>query len=146
MTREQKIAEAKRLRGQGATYRATGEALGHPVTTIYNWLNPEYVRRSNVKRGPAKREWEAGTCPQCGGRLASADRSDRCIDCKREAVRRQARERAELFIALRERGLLNNEIAEREGITAGSVASALCHAPDYGLTVPRSPYFTRSGR
>jgi DNA invertase Pin-like site-specific DNA recombinase len=148
VTREEKIAEAKRMREQGLTYQAIGEALGHPTATILKWLKPEWAkeqnRKQNAKRGPAKRAWEAGICPTCGGHLAAAKKSKRCGHCEREARRREARERTERFIAMRKEGLLNVEIAEREGVPVYVVAQVLSCADRYGLTVPRSPYWQRA--
>jgi transcriptional regulator with XRE-family HTH domain len=155
VSREQKIAKARKLREQGLTYDAIGERLGVSDTTAYKWLNleraKEYIRRdiANPARRKYKTEWERNNraeCPSCGAPLGSGSRCpskrpDLCADC----VRDQARSRTVRFIELRKQGMTNGEIAEREGLPRGSnvVAVAFYRAHRYGLTVPRSPYFDR---
>lgn len=155
MTRESRIAKARKLREQGLTYREIGERLGVSTSVAYNditgkqeeakrrWVqeHPERVRAQNLARHAAKREWEAGTCQQCGGPQATGKRSECCDQCHRANRRAASVERAKGFIELRERGFLNYEIAEHEGASEPAVASLLSRASRvYGLTVPPSPY------
>jgi transposase len=62
MTRDQKVAEAKRLREGGLSYSVVGQRLGVSPATAWKWLNPDAARamgrRSNAQQGPAKRAWE----------------------------------------------------------------------------------------
>lgn len=51
--------------------------------------------------------------------------------------------RIEHFIHLREKGLTNKEIEEREGLGVNVVATALSRAYRYGLEVPPPPYWSR---
>lgn len=53
MTREEKIAEAKRLRAKGLSYRAIEARLGVANSTILRWLNPskdEQYRKTQRKK------------------------------------------------------------------------------------------------
>lgn len=148
MTREQKIAKAKELREEGLTYREIGERISESNSVAWGFCNPDARRainkRDNAKRRAARRQWEEGECPGCGGRLANAYRSERCRECQREAQRRETRERVEHFIELREAGHTNAEIERMECLPYNAVANALCsHARRFGLAVPPSPY--RSG-
>jgi transposase len=145
VTREEKITEARKLRGEGLSYQAVADALGVAGSTVQKWLKPEWAKKSNAKRGPAKRAWEANQradCPNCGapmqiGSKMPSHASERCAEC----VRDEGRSRTIRYIAMRKEGLLNTEIAEREGVRVVVVAAVLSRADRYGLTVPRSPYF-----
>lgn len=79
----ERIQIAWRMRADGHTIRAIGEQLGVSVSTVHNYLG-------------------AGSCPQCGGPVASP-RAERCLSCTapeptvqrtwtREAVREAIRE------------------------------------------------------
>lgn len=108
----------------------------------YRERHPERVRAANLARNDYKREWEAGECPQCGGRLASGKRAELCLPCRSDEYERAFKAKARRFIKLRKEGLLNNEIKEREGLPYNTVAQHLYLAKrDYGMDVPRSPYF-----
>lgn len=147
MRREEKIAEAIRLREEGLSYREIGERLGVSKSCAQRWVKPEWARErgriDNAKRRAAKFAWESGSCPRCGGHLGDRHRSDQCGNCEREDRRRKARERAERYIQMRSEGLLNREIAERENVSPNIVAVALSKATRYGLTVPPPPYWDR---
>lgn len=57
----ERVAIARRLRAQGHTIRAIAEQLGVSISTVHNYLR-------------------AGSCPQCGGPVASP-RAERCVTC-----------------------------------------------------------------
>ena len=143
--KERKVARARELRGKGLTLEAIGKRLGHDHSVIWKWLNPEaareQMRRDNEKRGPAKREWEAGECEQCGGRIAVRHRAELCRPCRRDENERKFKAKARHFIALREEGYLNGEIEKREQLPYNTVATVLTKAKILGMDVPRSPYF-----
>jgi predicted Zn-ribbon and HTH transcriptional regulator len=107
----------------------------------YRERHPERVRAANLGRNDYKREWESGECPECGDRISDVRRAVKCANCKFEAVRREAIDRTVRFIALRKEGLLNIEIAEREGVTTPVVNTVLSRASRYGLDAGRSPCF-----
>jgi len=155
VTREQKIAKAKRLREQGLTYQQIAERLNVSSNGVVSrWLNPERAkeadRRSNAKRNDYKRQWDRDNraeCPRCGGAMCAGSRSpshcpDRCWECLRD----EADARIRRFIALRREGLLNPEIAEREGTTVPAVAMTLSNARRQGYDVPPSPYGPAAAR
>lgn len=94
MSREQKIAKARELRAAGLTYDAIARRLGMSHPCIWGWCNPEAKRakdkRSNAKRGPAKRAWEdaqRANCEDCGRTLQGGSalpcrrNSGKCLDC-----------------------------------------------------------------
>lgn len=144
MTRDDQIELAKELREQGFTLKEIGQRVGKSTYAIWTWLNPEKLKAENKRRRRAKREWESGECPQCGQYLGSRKRSRHCANCAREESERKGRERTIRFIALRKEGLLNREIARKEGISAHSVAVIFSRGvPRYGLDPGLSPYFTR---
>lgn len=101
--------------------------------------NREHKRAYNLARNDRKREWEEAECPTCGGSMADK-RATQCTECEREQRRREARERIERFIALRKQGLLNTEIAKREGCPRYIINQQLHYARKYNLEVPPSPY------
>lgn len=153
--RREKIVRARELRAEGETYREIGEKLGVSLSAAYLWLNPEYAkqraRRSNAKRTAQKRRWaqeNRAECPRCGqpmgsgsaGRSPGRFRPEVCRNCLTD----EARARAARFIAMRKEGLLNVEIAEREGVETHVVATVLSRAYRWGLEVPPSPYYRRA--
>lgn len=150
-TRDQKIAKARELREEGLTYREIGERLGVAEHTSWSWLNPEarraIDRRVNAKRTKAKNEWareNRAACPKCGKPMGPGTKGRRTRVPKRcrTCLKQESREHTERFIALRERGLLNPQIAEREGVPVATVAVALSRAErDHGLAVPPSPWY-----
>lgn len=54
MNREERIQEARRLRGGGGTYQQIASALGVGNATVYRWLNPGYDEASRA----ASRAWK----------------------------------------------------------------------------------------
>ena len=151
MTREQKIAEAKRLREQGLPLRYIARELGVGTACIWRWLNPERAqelnRISNAKRSDAKRQWardNRAECPQCGADMGAGTKGRTVLprSC-RACIDDEVRSRMVRYIELRKEGLTNRQIAEREKVGENVVAKTLWLAGRYGLTVPRSPYFDR---
>lgn len=107
----------------------------------YRERHPERVRAANLARNDYKREWEAGECYECGGESATGRYGNRCGECRREAEKREARDRTIRFIALRKKGMLNSEIAELAGVSRSVVNCVLSRAWRYGLDAGKSPYF-----
>lgn len=151
MTREQKIAKARRRRDEGLSLQKIAEELGVTASCIWKWLNPERCREQtmlqNAKRNAAKRQWareHRAECPQCGGEMGAGSGSPSrrrriCAEC----VSDNARARTVRYIELRKRGMRNPQIAEVEKTTTAGVTTTLSGAYRYGLTVPRSPYWER---
>jgi transposase len=152
LSREEKVAAAKRLRGDGLTYKEIGERLDVSITTVCEYVtrrvtawkrkNAAKLREQNLARNEEKRAWErakATPCSQCGG--LSNYRSELCQACVQTKRKRAGRERTERFIALRNQGLRNVEIAEREQVAPHVVTTTFHRAHRYGLDAGRSPYF-----
>lgn len=123
MTRPER---ARAMYAEGIGYKRIGKALGVSRDRARDWARPERRRRLAMT-----------DCPKCGGRMQKG--SARCGRCKRAEVDA----RAERLIDLRRQGLLNYEIAEREGIKAQTVANLFVMAARRGLDVPPSPYRRR---
>lgn len=133
MTREQKIAKAKRMREQGHTYVQIGDRLGSSYSTVYRWLNPEYAQRHRavVRAYKARnrermrqydREYNAthkGECWQCGG--PTNRRFDHCRACRSDEADRRARTAERLWAE----GLSLREIARELGTTKKTVSSLM---------------------
>lgn len=153
MTREEKIAKAKRLRDEGLTYAEIAEQLGVTASCVQKWLNPErtkeWLRHDNARpeRKRVKRQWEKenrAECPQCGGLMGqgTAGRSKRpelCRECRGE----EARHKRLRYIELRGQGLTNLEIEAKLGLPFNTVGKALTEARQEGLDVPPPPYWER---
>ena len=143
MTREQKIAEARKLHAKGWAVVRIGRQLGVAHSTVWRWLNPERARehaaRDNARRNKAKQEWarsKADPCVDCGGTVSKAKRT-RCGRCAREHEQAEAKMRVGQWIALRREGLSNRHIAEQEDIPVYVVANTLSRARHrWGLDVP----------
>lgn len=157
--RQQLRVEAKKLRRKKISYRKIGETLGVSETTVCEFLtgkvsvrlkawkeaHPEHLREYEQKRNHYKREWERGECEQCGGVISDFRRAELCRDCRLDEYEREFKAKAIRYIELRKEGLLNGEIEERESLARNTVAVHLCRAKrDYGMDVPRSPYFKAS--
>ena len=144
MKTPERVKRAEELCAEGATYREIAEELGlKDPRQAWRWLNPEALRAENKRRRAKKREWESGKCPECGGYMGSAKRSDTqvCEFCRAEENERMFKARARRFIELREEGWLNSEIEDYEGLSYNTVAVTLKDARKRGMDVPRSPYF-----
>jgi transposase len=147
LTREQKIARARELREQGWSYAAIARQLGVSESTPRTWCNPEWAkeqaRKSNAKRGPAKRAWEnehdRGTCATCGEpTVASASRKNvrLCRDCWTEAEHREQTLRRERIAALWCEGQTLTEIAAALDSTPASIGVTLAHMREDGWDLP----------
>jgi transposase len=114
-------------------------------STVSRWLNPHLIEKQliyNRSRNAEKRQNDrdnAGSCENCGTGLSDS-RAEHCIKCVVQAQKEAADARVRRWIALREEGLLNTEIAQRDGTTVHAVATAFSNAKRRGFHVPPSPY------
>lgn len=134
MTREEKIAEARRLKAEGLSDAAIARRFGVTRSCVFKWLNParakEYGRRDNARperkaRKLAIQNEVGGSCPDCGGPLTKQaiwPRVTRCRDCYHAACREAHRERDEQIVKWwNDDGLSLREIAERLGWSVNHV-------------------------
>lgn len=147
MTKEQKVAQAQKLRAKGLLYREIGEQMGVATAVAYRLANPEkargYTKKTNARRSAAKRQWErekAGRCEDCGAGLSKVG-ARLCTSCFQSNLHRKQVARVQEFSRLREEGLKNGEIAKAAGTTRAAVTAVFSRAKEQGLKVPRSPYF-----
>jgi hypothetical protein len=150
MTRDEKIAEAKRRAALGDSPPMIAPDLGVATSTIYRWLYPDRYSESSPHRAAQKRAWEnamRAPCGRCGGprRAGSlradgtqrAIKTDTCDECRSE-------HRIELVLAMWrmrcDENLLNKDIAARLGIPVGTVATELCRLRALGFAVPTAAY------
>lgn len=93
-----------------------------------------------------KRTLYGGACAGCGaptsGGKGRTGRSTHCRTCAAANDPRVAvmHERDERMIEMRERGMLNHEIADELGLSTQSVAGRFLRLRDAGVEVPPSPY------
>lgn len=102
MTREQKIAKARELRGQGLTAREIAERIGAYESTVRNW-------------------YLGGTCA-CGAPIDGSSRVKaprRCAECERTRFAERNRRLVEMW----EAGEPTWYIAEKLGMTETAVTS-----------------------
>src|SRR5437763_864330 len=112
-------------------------------------------------KGPGKRrEWCSERCRKqtlysvpcvdCGKALNGSDGKgahERCVPCAAAKTGRdKAWPRWEQIAAMRERGLLNKEIAERLDVSAAVIASAVYHAREGGFEIARTTYGPSAAR
>jgi len=142
----ERVARAKELREQGLTYREVAERLDlKQPKNAWEWVNSEAVQNQNRKASGRKREWEAGECSQCGGRISDYRRHELCRPCSDEQKADEFKAKAQYYIKLREEGLTNAEIERRDGLSYNTVAVHLYRAKKrFGITAPRCPYFKAS--
>lgn len=93
MTRDEKIAKARELRGHPfpPTIGMIAEQLGVSKTTIVRWTNPAYDKRSREMVRKRHRE-RTGVCVDCGGETKYGGQpgkpiSDVCAECSRARQR-----------------------------------------------------------
>lgn len=139
MQREEAIQGALELRAKGLKLREIAAELGIGLSTAGEYVTDPTGRAKSDRM----RKAGATACADCGGPTAGFyHRVERCAECARALQRRIVRERTIRWLELRNAGLNNKQIAEREGVSRQAVANALCRAkrrfPD--LDVPRSPY------
>lgn len=138
MTRDEKVAEARRLRTQGLSYPRIAELIDAPTSTVWVWLNPG----SEARRGPAKRAWEnandRGRCA-CGAAMgvgAKRRGSGVCAECRREmdAVGRAWRQQT--IYELWHQGASLHEIAAALSTKRPSIGSEVTHMRKIGWDLP----------
>lgn len=117
------------------------------VSTFGSW--PEGLGAAGLPQRTLRIEDPPRTCPVCGEEFSRGERESRASFLDRKTcsatcggqlgeVSRRAREREARFVEMRERGLTNIEIAEREGVARHVVASVLSRARRRGVSVPWS--------
>lgn len=151
MKREEKIAEARRLRAEGMTYREIADRLGVVNSTVCKWLadpekRREQIRRDNRRRRHKKRQWmTAEPCPECGGQKTrrAAGSDSLCVWCERKRRQYAFRQRFDQVCALRREGLTNLEIASQLGVSEAVVATVIYRGRQHGWPVPVAPYWNR---
>ena len=135
MTREQKIAQAQRLRNEGLAYREIAKRVGVSFSTAHRWLNPDYAERQRKISREAKKRRQIKDCIDCGAKLAyDRQHNDRCQRCQHE---HDYGERNARIFAAWERGEDAPTIAAREGLTSKAVSSLVDHHRRlYGKPLP----------
>lgn len=121
MTRDEKIAEARRLHAAGWRYGQIGDELGVTYSCIYKWLNPEksqeYNRTQNSRPTvrKAKRAWDRANRKQCECGATMARVASRCLACDFKARDEARLVRWALITKLWDQGLPVAEIAPQVG-------------------------------
>lgn len=150
MTRDEKIAEARRRVAAGEIPRVVAADLGVGRSTVYQWCYPERYSESRPERRAQKRAWEErmrARCAQCGGALQQgslradgtrrAGAGDTCSSCRTE---HRVALVLEMWRLRRDEALENKQIAERLGVPPQTVATELYRLRALGYDVPCSPY------
>lgn len=140
MTREQKIAKAKKLKAKGLSNREVAERLGVTTSAVTKWLNPNtklWNQRQNAspERKAAKRQWadenDRPLCAECGfERGAGQQRKNPdglCRACRNDRLRSQHLARCHRIEYLWNLGRTLGEIAEDLGSTPGSISVSMVH-------------------
>jgi hypothetical protein len=147
MTREQKRAEAERLRAEGMTLQAIAERLGYAAgASAWKLLNPEAaaagIQRQNARRGPAKRAWarkhDTATCP-CGTRMGEGSIHKGyalCATCRDDVARIGRALRCERIADMWEAGMKQREIAAALDSTTASIGATMAHMRAEGWDLP----------
>lgn len=148
VTREQKIAEAKRLAESGLSHAQIGMRLGMSASCIWKWLNPEQAkaaeREQNARRGPAKRAWEDGqraNCEDCGcllgmGSSMPCRKAGKCRSCHQLSRVEQVESRARRIEALWAEGLTLRQIAAELGWTVNHISVEIQNLREKGYNLP----------
>lgn len=159
MTRDEKIAEAGRMRDEGLSCSAIARELGVYYGTAYRWLNPdtarEYSRRSNARpeTKAAKRAWavahDRDRCP-CGAvRGVGSHRRENdgglCRECERDVRTVGRAMREERIAEMWEQGLRLREIAAALGSTVPSIGASMSKMRDRGWDLPRRNNWSEAG-
>lgn len=84
MTRLEKWAQAKKLRGEGLKLREIGERMGLATSTVHDLLTDPTGDKARARKAK-----DDGTCVDCGGRTSYdvGGSSERCASCRREFER-----------------------------------------------------------
>lgn len=143
VSRGEKIAKARELRGTGAGYREIADELGIGCSTAYAWLNPERVapyrngRAINPERARASDRVYTAThrseCGRCGGdRPRGKHGGDICERCIQDDVDRRGRE----IEAMWADGLSRKEIGARVGWSRNQTAVEIHRFREKGYELP----------
>jgi DNA-binding CsgD family transcriptional regulator len=156
MTRDEKIAEAQRLRARGLTYREIGAQLGVTKGCLAKWLHPDRARawnqHDNDRRSVAKRAWEnahdRGQCP-CGAVMGVGARRHGykvCRDCCAEMAHVERAWRMQPVYEMWHAGLSLREIAAQLGMAPGTVSFHVSTMRSEGWDMPHRYNVTPDGR
>lgn len=149
VTREQKIATARKLRESGLTYREIGERFGVGHACVWKWLHPDVVaesnRRDNQRRAPQKRAYaqsKRAACEDCGTPLSAGSswpsrrRTGKCRTCweldEAERIEPRRRQIEEWWAE----GLSLRAIAERLGWSRDHLSVEIHRMREAGYAVP----------
>lgn len=148
-TRAEKVARARELREQGATYERIAADLGVGTTTVQRWVKPDFAARQRA----ASRAWkdahreqnrerdrlraadpdQRGRCEACGGLMGVGTRDDGVCDGCRAS---QAEARRERIAAMWTAGLSLAAIAADLGTSADCTHVEICRMRDDGWSLP----------
>jgi transposase len=158
MTREEKIAEARKLRERDQDLGCTAIArrLGVTAKTVRRWLDPKFdaqVREWNAASRKRRREHRQAydrqyaashkrECPSCGGEMTRGT-TGICKACIDERVHARGLRVEELWAE----GLSRSEIADRLGVTVNQLSVELHQFRERGYRLPyryslRKPTFS----
>lgn len=151
MTRDEKAAEARRLRAEGLPLRQIAERLGYAGSSgVWVLLHPDEAKargvRDNARRAAAKRAWEnehnRRACP-CGALMGA--RADVCRACHDEMVAVGRAMREEQIAELWSQGYKLREIAAALDSNKDSVRCAMAKMRRSGWDLPRRYNWTPEG-
>ncbi len=147
MTRDEKVAEAKRLRVEGLSLRHIGERLGTPVTTVYRWTDPDGAARERARSLAWKAEnrerviaydrsygrEHRGRCINCGDLMGIGVAHDGlCKPCVRAATHERRMQVCEWWAE----GLSCREICARLGWSLGHLTHEMSRMRRAGYDLP----------
>lgn len=93
MTRDEKIAEARRMRADGSTLREIGERFGVSASTVMRWTDDEHNARQLAASRANKLRYR-GECVDCGSPTvgdAPGNAPARCVKCNGAHTREMSR-------------------------------------------------------
>lgn len=146
MSRDEKIAEARRMREAGATFAVIAAELGSTTATVQRWAKPDFADRQRAKA----REWKdahreanrardrdylaakPGTCRRCTGPTSYDRDGGVCMTC-RATVRH---ERAIVIVKLWGEGKTSRQIAEAVGWSTGALSVEMDRLRHDGYDLP----------